>query len=118
MGTATSELVAAIVGTAFARQGAFDVAEEKTVRIAIPEKLSAEHVGLAAQDCEILQGILSESPGETTEILAAVAAGRIGEAREVAKRIGITEESFAARGGGMWAIILVAVACALLLEHD
>lgn len=100
-------------------QSKFEVAPGRNVHIDLPAQFSADHVTLAAKDAEILQGILKDRPKEIEGIVSAVAAGNFKEAQEIAKKIGITEDYFLKQGGGMWAVVVViAVGCALLLEHD
>jgi hypothetical protein len=111
-------LFAGITGCTYNRQSKFDVAFDKTVRIALPEKYSDEHIDLAIKDCEILTDILKNHPSEIEDIVASLTTGKIKETQAIAAKIGIAEENFMRRGGGMLALILLAVACALLLEHD
>jgi hypothetical protein len=101
------------------RQSQFDVAPGRSVQINLPSEFSAEHVALASKDLEILLTLLSEKPNEMQQIVAAVSAGNFASAQELAKEIGLTESDFVDQGGGLLAVVIViAIGCALLLEHD
>lgn len=110
-------LIAGIVGAGSSLDSGYETTVDRTMRFALPE-FSTDRIATAERDCEILRDILSRCPGELEEIVRALAEGRTKEAREAARSIGIAEESFADQGGGMLALILLCVACALLLEHD
>jgi hypothetical protein len=100
-------------------QSKFRVASGRNVHVDLPMKFSAEHISLAARDAEILQGILNDNPEQIERIVSAVTAGNFQEAQEIARSIGMTEESFIEQGGGLLAIvIIIAIGCALLLAHD
>jgi len=110
-----------LIGVAGATQtqSKFEVASGKSVRVELPESFTAEHVALAAKDSEILAEILRGHPREFGQIVTAVTAGKFAEAKKVAEGIGLTEDNFVKRGGGMWAVVIaIAIGCALLLEHD
>ena len=62
--------------------------------------------------------MLKRYPREFGEIMSAVTADKFAEAKEIAKNIDLTEDNFVRQGGGMMAIICLAIACALLLAHD
>jgi len=112
---------AVVIGVAGAvqPQSKFEVAAGRSVRVEIPEKFTAEHVALAARDSEILAEILKRHPHEFSEIVSAVTAGKFKEAKEMAQKIGLTEENFVSKHGGMWALVIgIAIGCALLLAHD
>ena len=115
--TALASFVAGITGTNRDDNG-FSISIDKNVRIALPGVYSKEHLTLAARDSEILSDILKEYPDQVLSMISAVSSGNFSEATDLAEKIGISERNFVAKGGGMWAIILLAVACALLLEHD
>lgn len=116
-GKSGASLIAGVAGTA-RPLGKFQVGAGTTVAIALPDDFGADHTNLAIKDCEIVAGILKQYPKEVAEMLAAVGAGRLAEAKKVAVRIGITEDNFTKQGGGMLALILLAIGCALLLAHD
>jgi len=112
-----SSVLVAITG-ATQPQGKFEVASGKSVRVEIPETFAAEHITLATKDSEILGEMLKSYPREFGQIMNAVTAGKFAEAKEIGKNIGLTEDNFVRQGGGMMAIICLALACAFLLAHD
>jgi hypothetical protein len=100
-------------------QSIFDVAAGRSIRAAIPENFTAEHVALAARDSELLMGMLKNHPHEFCEMVNAINTGKFTEARKMAEKVGLTEENIISQGGGLWAVVIViAVAAALLLAHD
>jgi len=61
----------------------------------------------ALADFEMITSLLRKSPKEMSEIVNHVMAGRTAAANEIALRIGLTEEAFQSKGGGMlWAIMI------------
>jgi hypothetical protein len=99
-------------------QSNFEVAADKNVRIVMPEGCSHEHILLATKDTEILTKILKEHPEEIVSIMEDITSGKLSDAKKAAAEIGISEENFINQGGGMWAVIAIAIGCALLLSHD
>lgn len=100
-------------------QSKFEVAAGQSVRLDIPTDFSNDHIGLAIKDLDILKDILIKSPKEFSEIVSAVGAANFKDAQAIATRIGISEDYFIQKGGGMWAVvIIIAIGCALLLARD
>lgn len=107
-----------VTGTA-QTQSKFDIAFGNSIRVEVPETFAAEHVALATRDCEILAEILKSNPRELGQIVSATTTGKLAEAKEIAEKIGLTEDNFIKQDGGMLAVVIViAIGCALLLAHD
>lgn len=100
-------------------QSMFEVAAGRSIRVEIPESFAAEHVALAARDSELLTGIFKKHSHDLCQIVYAVNEGKFTEAKKMAEKIGLAEESFVRQGGGLWGLIIVlGIGAALLLEHD
>jgi hypothetical protein len=100
-------------------QSKFEVAAGRSVRLEIPTDFSSDHIGLAIKDLDILKDILTKSHKELPEIVSAVQAGNFEHAQQLATKIGISEDYFIQKGGGMWAVVIaIAIGCALLLARD
>ena len=71
------------------------------------------------QDLVILGELVGQYPHEFLELQNAVVNEDLATARELAQRIGLSEEAFAARRGGIVLLIAaIAIAAALLLSSD
>ncbi|PEG13116.1 hypothetical protein COO04_27245 [Bacillus toyonensis] len=113
-----STLVVGIVGDP-KPQSKFEVSSGKNARIEIPKEFTFDHVKLAKNDCEILSEILNHHPQEISKMVNSISIGKFSEAKAIANKIGISEENFIQKEGGMWGLVIViAVGCALLLAHD
>jgi hypothetical protein len=64
----------------------------------------------------VLGEIASDRQEELMRLLDAVAEHKIGEAIAIARRIGLTEERFRERDGGMLGIIILAIVILVALE--
>ena len=101
------------------QQSMFEVAAGRSVRMEIPENFNDDHCSLAARDTRILGAIMKDYPSEFCQIVNAVNAGKFKDAKKIAEQIGLTEENFISKGGGLWALVIgIAIGCALLLAHD
>ena len=64
----------------------------------------------ALADFEMITSLLRKHPKEMSKMVNHVLAGQIGAAKEIALRIGLTEEAFKRNGGGMLFAICIAIA--------
>ncbi len=74
------------------------------------DQLGPEELKKALADSEMITSLLREHPNEMRAIVNDVLMGRTEAARQSALRIGLTEEAFQERGGGVlfWCGIVVA----------
>jgi len=80
-------------------QSLFEVAAGRSVRVEIPESFAAKHVALAARDSELLARMLKDHSHDCCQIVDAVNAGKFTEAKKMAEKIGLTEDSFISQDG-------------------
>jgi hypothetical protein len=96
-----------------------DVAKTAGYSIALPSAFSEEDRGKVQRDAELFANLLRQYPAETIGIVNRCLTGRARDVRDLATRIGFTEEEFTDQGGGFpWVVVVIAVAAAVLLEHD
>jgi hypothetical protein len=96
------------------RVGDFETATEVVLKVRAPASFKASDMKRMSRDCDLLKQRLDENPNEMGELLSLVIAGRLQDARPLAKRLKLREEDFAAQGGGLlW--LAVAVGAAVLL---
>lgn len=72
------------------------------------------------RDCERFAEILENYPEDSAELFKAVTSNNLSSARDVARRIGVTEESFSAEGGGLiwWVVGAVVVVVIIASEGE
>jgi hypothetical protein len=99
--------------------GGVKVTKESFARLQLPESFTGEHVDVIQQDLSILNELIGQYPNEFLELQNAVMNQDFATARELAHNIGLSEEAFAARRGGIVLLVIaIAVAAALLLSSD
>lgn len=102
--------------------GGTRVSRERFLRIDLPQGFTVEHAAQMQKDFEALSEIAAQHPEAVTQVQNAVVVHDFETAGRLAKKIGLTEEQLAARGGAQVALaggILVAlVVVALVLGSD
>jgi hypothetical protein len=83
---------------------------EYSRQLDVPQRFKREHIQRAQKDCEILGEILRDKPDEAQSLLDDVLAGKIADAKKRAKELGLSEDNFISKGGGIfWIIVIVVV---------
>jgi hypothetical protein len=96
------------VGSFQAKKGDFSIATDYVRRLAVERPLNADDLKRVQRDCEILAIKLRDKPEEIATILQEIFANDLDRARQVAQRIGLTEQEFTKEGGGlMWLVVVV-----------
>jgi hypothetical protein len=94
------------------------VTGERFIRVDLPPTITAEHIEMMQRDLEMMAEIAQQYPKDMTELHHAVVRHDFHRAMQVARRVGLTEEQFAARGGGQVGVaaqILVVLVVASLI---
>ncbi len=116
-----ARLTIGVTGAPF-ESGGTRISRERFLRIDLPQGFTIEHTAQMQKDFEALSEIAGQHPEDVTKVQNAVVAHDFETASRLAKKIGLTEEQLAARGGAEVAIaggILVAlVVLALVLGSD
>ncbi len=98
------------------------VCREHYVRFDLPPSVTVDDVAVMQRDFQILSELAAQYPEDMAELHNAVLADDLGRARELAEKVGMTEEQIAARGGGKVGIVIGIVAVlalgALVLGHS
>lgn len=98
--------------------GGITVATNRSFKLVVPPSFDPEFIQRTIRDYESLAAILREHPQEAADLFEMVVRNQDAEARELATRLGITEESFQAQGGG-WvrqALQVAAFVAATIIE--
>ncbi len=95
-----------------------NVYTSRTYRVEVPYSVTPDSVRRAQKDCEGVAAILRDHPDETAELLSAAAQSNVERSREIATRLGFTEEDFVAKGGGLINALIVAAVVVVLLVQD
>ncbi|MER0449070.1 hypothetical protein ABR738_31720 [Streptomyces sp. Edi4] len=106
-------LTLALGVTGYARSHAGLAASADHVNhIKLPGRFTPEDLHRALRDFELLADTLRAHPEEMTQLLEAHAMKDAKAARAVAARLGISEESFEAEGGGIvWGVVVAVIVC-------
>jgi hypothetical protein len=92
---------------------------DRIARLQLPESLTAEHLNVAQKDLELLAEIMRQYPDEFLALQNAVLEHDFRSARQLGEKIGLNEEAFVAREGGVWVLVaVIAIGAALLLSSD
>jgi hypothetical protein len=76
-------------------------------------------VELMQKDLESIARIAAQHPNEVLALHNRILDHDYSGARQIAQSIGLTEEALAVQRGGKWGVVIViAIAAAVLLEHD
>jgi hypothetical protein len=101
-----------------AQLGSFGTVNDASLKLRLPETFAPSDIKRIARDCEVLKQKLDNDPGAMRELLTLVVGGRFAEARSVAEKLKLTEEDFAADGGGLIWLAVAAAAAVLLWATD
>ncbi|UCE66899.1 MAG: hypothetical protein JSU85_02485 [Candidatus Zixiibacteriota bacterium] len=88
---------------------------EYVIEFSTGEEIRSRELDKIRIDYKQLGNLLSENPEEMRNIFDDVLAGRHDSAKKKAKAIGLTEEKFQIKGGGVYWLIVAAVVIAILL---
>jgi hypothetical protein len=99
--------------------GGFTASGEHVARLDLPQSFTSEHMDIIQKDIEILAEIVNQYPDDFLALQNAIVQHDRATARQLADKLGLNEQAIVARGGGVWGLVIViAVAAAILLEHD
>jgi hypothetical protein len=96
------------------RRNASDISGvfSRSAELQVPRDFPSEHLRLAQVDLEIIAEKLQGNVEEVRLLLQAFVEGRNSEVERWIKELGLREEDFQARGGGIfWAVVVVGVLC-------
>ncbi|NEA65373.1 hypothetical protein [Streptomyces sp. SID12488] len=92
---------------------------QRLIKMGLPDRLDPDKITLAVNDLRAILSSFESYPDEHLNLQNAILRQDFREAREIAKRVGITEKDLLANGGQLWGVVVViAIAAAVLLEHD
>ena len=86
--------------------GPTGVTGERFIRLDLPPTVTAEHIEMMQRDLAMMAEIAQQFPQDMTELHHAVMRHDFHRGMQVARRVGLTEEQLAARGGGQAGIAL------------
>ncbi|MCX5382728.1 hypothetical protein [Streptomyces sp. NBC_00083] len=90
----------------------FTTSAEHVNHVRLPSRFAPEDIRRALRDYELLADTLRTHPVEMAELLEAHARKDGAASRAVAARLGISEESFEAEGGGIvWGVVVAVIVC-------
>jgi hypothetical protein len=100
--------------------GGITVKSDRSFSLDMPSRFTPEDMQRILRDCEGVAAILREHPQEAADLFEKVARNQDAEAREVATRLGMTEESFQAQGGGIiwWVVGAIVVGVLVATEGE
>ena len=99
--------------------GGLRAAQDITYRLGVPKSFTEEDLQRACRDYEIFGEIMRQQPEKMQQALNHALQGDMQRALEISAELGLKEEQFVAKGGGLpIAVIIIAVGAALLLAHD
>ena len=78
-------------------------------RLEIPTKFSPGDIKRAQRDCEILAEKLKNNPEEAAKLFQCIVDNKLDDARQLSRKLGIDEQEFLEKGGGLWMLIILAV---------
>ena len=113
------ETVQAIVGLTGCEgtTGGFSVSTDRVVRLELPRQVTEYDLGVMQKDFELLASLLKDHPAEMVSFFNASLNHHVRTAFETAKRLGLREEQFIAKGGGIiWWIVGAVVAADVLFD--
>lgn len=92
---------------------------QRLIKMGLPDQWDPDKITLAANDLRVILSSFEKYPEEHLNLQNAIVRQDFREAREIAKRVGVTEQDLSAGGGQLWGVVVVIViAAAVLLEHD
>jgi hypothetical protein len=79
-------------------------------KLDLPRHINREDISRAQRDCEILSEILEDKAHEVRSLLNDLLEGNTAGAKEKAKELGLSEDNFVGKGGGLaWLLVVVVV---------
>jgi hypothetical protein len=78
-------------------------------KIDLPHSFEPEDVSRAQKDCEILGEILRDRPEEVRALSNDLLQGNTRDAKQRARELGLSEDEFTSKGGGIYALIILVV---------
>src|SRR5437773_5984642 len=76
--------------------------------------LGPREIKKAQVDAEVIASLFRNHPEEITAMANHMMAGRTVAAREIASTIGLTEDAFQEKGGGLWWFLIIMTGSAIL----
>ncbi|MFJ6760756.1 MULTISPECIES: hypothetical protein [unclassified Streptomyces] len=73
-----------------------------TIDLGAREPMRSTDMAKVVADAEIVTSLLKDHPDEMVALFNSIVAGRDDEAKEIATRLDLNEESFQRQEGGMW----------------
>jgi hypothetical protein len=80
--------------------GGYGVTGDRFVRIDVPQTVTEEHIALMRNDLAMMGEIAQKHPKDVTALQNAMIRHDFETATRLARKVGLTEEALAARGGG------------------
>lgn len=77
--------------------------------IKLPESFKPDHIRRAQKDCEILAQIIEEKPDEVRSLVNDLLQDKTHDAKQRAKELGLSEDEFVRKGGGIYILIILIV---------
>jgi hypothetical protein len=108
------KLTVSLEGSPFSADG-LPASYRETVELQVAQ-LGPSEMKKAQVDAEMIASLFREHPSEVTAIANHLVAGQTAAAREIASTIGLTEEGFQEKGGGLW-WYLIAIVGGLILGY-
>jgi hypothetical protein len=93
---------------------AFGQEHDRLKHIPIPEAVSAEHLGVARRDAEIIAASLASNPAGMGDLLQAALDGEFDQAQQLLQELGLTESQIQIEGGGLFWLVVVVVIIIIL----
>jgi hypothetical protein len=78
------------------------------------ERLGPHEIKKAQVGAEMIASLLRDHPEEITAMANHMMAGRTVAARKIASTIGLTEEAFQEKAGGLWWVLIIVTGSAIL----
>ena len=101
------------------RVGDFIGQSDLSITLPLPTHLSGENLDTIKRDCELFAQKISAHPQEFISIVQYLHEGKMKEAGQIAKEIGLSEAEFQQSGGGLiWLLVAAIVAGGLLYSSD
>jgi hypothetical protein len=94
--------------------GGHGVVGDRYVRIDLPPAVTEDHIALMQRDLTYMSEIAQQHPKDLTELQNAMLRHDFSTATQMARRIGLTEAQFAARGGGQEGVVAAAIVAVLV----
>lgn len=91
-------------------KGGFTTFTDLARRLEIPTQFHSDDIKRAQRDCEILAEKLKNNPKEAAKLFQCIVDNKLDDARQLSKKLGIDEQEFLEKGGGlMWLVVIVVV---------